>query len=102
MDQPNRPNQVSPPGPARDTAQQAIIQALEESPRQILAHDDLQETAEAIYRIVKNLLGAAAGYVALLSPDGRTTIYCCWIPRVALRPGPSPAPAGPGPAGRSV
>jgi PAS domain S-box-containing protein len=70
MDQPNRPNHVFPPGPARDTAQQDIIRALQESSRQILAHDDFQKTAEVIYRILKNLLGAAAGYVALLSPDG--------------------------------
>lgn len=70
MDQPNRPNHLTPPGPARDTAPQAFLQALQGSSGQILAHHDFQKTAKLLCRTLKHLLGAAAGYVALLSPDG--------------------------------
>jgi PAS domain S-box-containing protein len=51
--------------------QRTVLRALQESSQQLLVHDDFKDTAEAIYRILKKLLGAAAGYVALLSPDGR-------------------------------
>jgi PAS domain S-box-containing protein len=58
------------PGPGSIPA--ALIQALQESSRQVLAHVDFKETAQAIYIILKKYLGAVAGYVALLSKDGRS------------------------------
>jgi PAS domain S-box-containing protein len=47
----------------------ALIQALQEGSRQIMAGGDFKETAQAIYTILKKYLGSAAGYVALLSKD---------------------------------
>ena len=58
------------PGPGSNPA--ALIQALRESSRQVLAHADFKETAQAIYIILKKYLGAVAGYVALLSKDEKS------------------------------
>ena len=57
--------------PDSDTSRAAFILALQESSRQILAHDDFKETAYAIYHILKRTMGFRAGYVALLSRDGQ-------------------------------
>ena len=46
-----------------------LIQALQEGSRQIMAHGDFKETAQAIYSILKKYLGSVAGYVALVSMD---------------------------------
>ncbi|MBI5583678.1 MAG: PAS domain S-box protein [Deltaproteobacteria bacterium] len=70
MNQADQTNPVSPPGRPREPGSQAIILALQEGSRQILAHDDFKETAAVIYRILKKLLGTTAGYVALLSKGG--------------------------------
>jgi PAS domain S-box-containing protein len=48
----------------------AEASALLESSRAILRSQKFQETAESIFRTCKNLIGATAGYVALLSSDG--------------------------------
>ncbi len=46
------------------------VSALLEASRTILKYRDFNETARAIFDTCKNLIGAAAGYVALLSEDG--------------------------------
>jgi PAS domain S-box-containing protein len=72
MDTPNRPTTpLAPPGRLPDPGPGAIMEALQESSRQLLTFGDFNETAAVIYRVLKKLLGAAAGYVALLSKDGR-------------------------------
>ena len=53
----------------QDQSPTALLQALQESSRQIMAHDDFKETARAIYTILKKYIGSGGGYVALLSKD---------------------------------
>jgi PAS domain S-box-containing protein len=66
--------QSNPPSPKPDPdpTPAALIQALHEGSRQVLAQVDFKETAQAIYFILKKYLGAVAGYVALLSKDGQS------------------------------
>jgi PAS domain S-box-containing protein len=49
---------------------QREISALLESARAVLAYGDFEETARSIFDSCKDLLGARAGYVALLTEDG--------------------------------
>ncbi len=49
----------------------AETSALLESSRYVLAHHDFEDAARAIFHSCKSLIGAAAGYVALLSKDER-------------------------------
>lgn len=46
------------------------ISALLESARAVLEYDDFTESAKIIFEACKSIMGATAGYVALLSPDG--------------------------------
>jgi signal transduction histidine kinase len=48
----------------------AETSALLESTRAILEYSDLEEVEEAIFDSCKSLIGATAGYIALLSEDG--------------------------------
>ena len=56
----------------QDANQAALIEALREGSRQVLARTDFKETAQAIYTILKKYLGTLGGYVALLSKDEQT------------------------------
>lgn len=49
---------------------QAEVEALLESARAVLKHREFADAARAIFDRCKALIGAAAGYVALLSPEG--------------------------------
>lgn len=49
---------------------QAEVEALLEGSRAVLENVEFQGAARSIYGFCKNLVGATAGYVALLSPDG--------------------------------
>jgi PAS domain S-box-containing protein len=70
----NTQNLSDPPPhkPGQNSNPDALIQALQEGSRQIMAHGDFKETARAIYTILKKYLGSVAGYVALLSRDEQT------------------------------
>jgi len=50
---------------------QAEISALLEGSRAVLRHREFQDAARAIFDSCKNLIGASAGYIALLSRDGK-------------------------------
>jgi PAS domain S-box-containing protein len=49
---------------------QREISALLEGARAVLAYGDFEETARSIFATCKDLLGARAGYIALLTADG--------------------------------
>lgn len=49
---------------------QAEIPALLEGARAVLAYREFKDSARSIFDSCKNLIGATAGYVALLSKDG--------------------------------
>ena len=49
---------------------QVEVEALLEASRSILRHREFQDAARAIFDSCKQLIGASAGYVALLSEDG--------------------------------
>lgn len=52
--------------PARHAEADAVLAAA----RAILANDRFEDSARAIFDLVKKLLGATGGYIAMLSPDG--------------------------------
>lgn len=53
------------------TARHMEADAFLAAARAILAHDRFEDSARAIFDLVKKLIGATGGYIAMLSPDGQ-------------------------------
>ncbi len=66
-----KPDQPSAPGAESEVRRlQGELQALIAGSRAVLEHKGFQDAARAIFDLCRGLVGAASGYVALLSDDG--------------------------------
>src|SRR4030067_3765902 len=64
--------EISDKGNWKDKSQQHVaeIEALLKASHAVLKHREFNDTARSVFDACKELIGATAGYVALLSKDG--------------------------------
>jgi len=56
--------------PQKSRQREANLSALLEGTRAVLEYHEFKESAQSIFNSCRNLTGATAGYIALLSKDG--------------------------------